>query len=414
MQNHFEKVNQPGFTTRQLRNASWIIFFSILTTGMGQTLVFAILPSLGRRLSIPEIQIGMIFTASSIVFTACSPIWGRASDRLGRKKVVLIGLFGYTAGTLLFASVFWMAMMHWLQGSVLFLTLVVARMLQSSVMSATNPAATAFMADITLPEQRTVGMGKIGAAHNLGALLGPAVAGSLVFISLLAPLYLAALATLIGALVAWKLLPDMKKDSVSEVPTETPSHNVEKASYFDPRYRHYLIVAVLMFTGFAFVQQTLGFYFQDKLLLSPEEAATHVSLVMMASAIMALISQTFIVQRLNLTPKMLLVLGLPIMTVGYLGLLLGSAFEVYFLAMGLVGLGIGMVVPGFTSGASLTVDSHEQGKVAGLLGAAPAIGFIIGPVLGTALYSLDPIYPYLATVVIFIPLSLGVTQLSNR
>lgn len=414
MQNQLEKVNQPELTARQIRNASWIIFFSILTTGMGQTLVFAILPSLGRRLSIPEIQIGLIFTASSIVFTTFSPIWGRASDRLGRKKVVLIGLFGYTAGTLLFASVFWMAMEHWLQGTVLFLSLVVARMLQSSVMSATNPAATAFMADITSPEQRTIGMGKIGAAHNMGALLGPAVAGSLVFISLLAPLYLAALATFIGALAAWKMLPEMERRSSDKEKTEIPLTHTQKASYFDPRYRNYLIVAVLMFTGFAFVQQTLGFYFQDKLALSPEDAAKQVSMVMMASAIMSLISQTFIVQRLNLTPKMLLILGLPIMTLGYFGLLLGGAFDVFFIAMGLVGLGIGMVVPGFTAGASLMVESHEQGKVAGLLGAAPAIGFIIGPVLGTALYSLNPIYPYLATVAIFIPLSLGVTQLSNR
>ena len=93
-------------TKKQFSLSLWIIFIGVLSTGMGQTVVFAILPSLGRDLGLKEFEVGLIITGSSIVYSTFSPIWGRASDRWGRKKIMLVGLFGYTAGTFLFATTF--------------------------------------------------------------------------------------------------------------------------------------------------------------------------------------------------------------------------------------------------------------------------------------------------------------------
>jgi MFS family permease len=66
----------------------------------------------------------------------------------------------------------------------------------------------------------------------------------------------------------------------------------------------------------------------------------------------------------------------------------------YLLSMCILGMGMGLAGPGFMAGASLAVSSEEQGAVAGIAGACPALGFTIGPLLGTYLYSIDGALPY--------------------
>ena len=74
--------------------------------GFAQTVLFAILAPLGREVGLVEVQIGAIISSSSLTLFLVSPLWGRASDLWGRRKILLIGLFGYSVGTVMFASVF--------------------------------------------------------------------------------------------------------------------------------------------------------------------------------------------------------------------------------------------------------------------------------------------------------------------
>ena len=89
------------------RRAQLLIFIAIMATGLGQTVVFAVLGPLGREVALNELQIGIVITCSSIVFSLFSPMWGRRSDRVGRASTMVTGLLGYTAGTVLFATTFW-------------------------------------------------------------------------------------------------------------------------------------------------------------------------------------------------------------------------------------------------------------------------------------------------------------------
>ena len=73
-------------------------------------------------------------------------------------------------------------------------------------------------------------------------------------------------------------------------------------------------------------------------------------------------------------------------------------------AMATLGFGMGLAGPGFMAGASLAVSPQEQGAVAGVAGACGPMGFTIGPLVGTALYQLDPQYPYLFTLIVYVPL----------
>jgi MFS family permease len=92
-------------------------YAGVFAHGMGQTIVMAILPSLGREIHLGEFAIGAIISASSLVFFISSRIWGRISDRWGRKPVILVGLWGYAAGTLVFAALFAAGMQGLLAGS---------------------------------------------------------------------------------------------------------------------------------------------------------------------------------------------------------------------------------------------------------------------------------------------------------
>ncbi|MCY4526244.1 MAG: hypothetical protein OXB89_06510, partial [Anaerolineaceae bacterium] len=83
------------------------------------------------------------------------------------------------------------------------------------------------------------------------------------------------------------------------------------------------------------------------------------------------------------------------------------------LAMALLGLGIGMVQPGFRSAVTFAVEPHEQGAAAGLASSIPAYSYIIGPALGTALYGINPVSPFLLASLVLLA-GIGVLVLHPR
>lgn len=373
---------------------------SIISISMGQFIVFAVLAPLIRAVGLQEYQGGLILSFSSIVFALSSGVWGRLSSIYGRKKVMLIGLMGYSLGTLLFVSGFFAGFELLLSGFALFSALVIARMLQSTLMGATSPATTAYMADITTPEQRVKGMGLIGSAHSLGTILGPAIAAPLIALHLLAPLLAASIITFITAAIVLFWLP---RDTVAASPQKVRigaeiRHTLK--SYFDPRYANLLLIGVLMFMSYAMCQQTLGYLIQDQLMITPEAAASILAKAFIYSAVFSLIAQIGVVSKLKLPASIVLTLGLPLMMVGYLILLQLSEPLDAMIAFSCIGFGFGMAMPGFAAAASLSVSAEEQGSVAGIISGAPALGYILGPTLGSVLYQWESHAPYIASAVL--------------
>ena len=98
-------------TITSTRLATRLVLFSVLATGIGQSMTFTLLAPLGREVGFGEVQIGLIITCSALLFSLTSPFWGRRCDRFGRKPVLLLGLFGYAFGCILFATVFFFGLM---------------------------------------------------------------------------------------------------------------------------------------------------------------------------------------------------------------------------------------------------------------------------------------------------------------
>ena len=374
--------------------------------GMGFTVLFPVLAPLGRELGLQDFQITSIISISSLTVFLSSPHWGRLSDRYGRRRVMLIGVFGFSLGTIIFNAVLNLGLSGWLLGTPLFISLIVARVTHASLMSAGMPAGTAYMADITDVSNRTKGMGAAGAANNIGSILGPALAG-LAVISLLAPLWTIAVLAFLNGLFILKFLPESPHNSGEHRPAR-------RLRYSDPRILPFVIVGVCMFTGFALVQQTMGFRFQDVLGLGPGETAQTFGLAMMCTGAASLFAQLVVVQKLDIKPFTLLRLAMPLLIVAFTLMTFVETQLLLTLAMTFLGFGMGLAGPGFMAGASLAVSPAEQGAVAGVAGSCGPLGFTIGPFVGGLMYQYNPTIPYAFAAGMYVILFIAMFWLVKR
>ena len=359
-----------------------ILILSLMATSIGQSLVFAILPPLGREVNLGELQITSIITLSSLVFAFASRRWGRLSDKLGRKPIIITGLVGYTVGTVIFTSVFYAGLTGVLSGLTLYGVLLLARSSQALVMSATAPTVAAYAADNSSQDKRTSTMAKLGTANSMGTILGPAVSGLLATLGLLAPLYFAGALSATAAILAWRQLPATPRAQITARQTTT------KLRYTDPRIVRYLASAIGLFIGFSGIQQTLGFQLQDKLSLTGIQTAQMTGAALMVSAMLTFTMQVTVMQRLKLKAGQFVRLGLLSALLGALFIANFETFPVLAVGMGFLGVAMGLCMPAISAGASLAVNPEEQGAAAGLVSSCPAIGFIIGPITASFLYQI--------------------------
>jgi MFS family permease len=149
----------------------------------------------------------------------------------------------------------------------------------------------------------------------------------------------------------------------------------------------------------------MGFFFMDVLHIKQDVAPQFILVGQMASSMAALFAQLVVVQRFAISARRLTYLGLAAALVSCTIFLVMGHFGPLVFALALSGLGFGMARPGFTSGASLSVEPHEQGAVAGIIGGASATGFIAGPLIGW-MYEYSPYLPYIFAVVLLAGLAL--------
>ncbi len=363
-----------------------LLFVTLFNSILGLSVLFPILGPLSRELGLSEVQVGLFSTGYALMQFLLSTYWGRQSETLGRKPILLLGIGGFAASFYLFAFVAWLGYQGVLSGVGLFALLLASRLLGGAFSSATLPTAQAYLADITPREARTQSFALLGAAFGLGIIFGPAIGAGLAHFGLLTPvLFSASLAVLNGLFVAW-VLPESRRAG----PSETPP----RLAWNDPRILPLLGVGLAVSLASVAMEQTVAFLYQDRLELSPAQTAQAVGLALVVFGVVGVLVQGVWVRSVRWPPRVLLGLGLLLLLLGYLGLALAQSFLALTASLVLLGLG-SLASPGLTAAFSLAVSDDEQGAVAGLSSAAQALGRMLGPVVGTSLYSLSPAYPYL-------------------
>ena len=103
-----------------------LLFFALLATAMGQSVVMTTLPPLGREVGLTEFQVAFLMSSSALMYAAGNALWSRVGKRKGYRRVLITGLTGYTSGTLVFATVWLSGFQGWLVGTALFIALTAA------------------------------------------------------------------------------------------------------------------------------------------------------------------------------------------------------------------------------------------------------------------------------------------------
>ncbi|MBV9692309.1 MAG: MFS transporter, partial [Alphaproteobacteria bacterium] len=145
-----------------------LLFVSLMCLGAGQSVMFAVLPSLVRRLGLSEFQGSLPFVVSAAIWLFTSSFWGRQSDRFGRKPIILLGLIAFGVSFALFGVFANLGTDKWLAVALAYPLMIAARSLYGIFGSGTSPAAQAYIADRTTREERTRGVATLSAAFGLG------------------------------------------------------------------------------------------------------------------------------------------------------------------------------------------------------------------------------------------------------
>ncbi len=368
------------------RKSLAILMPALIAFSMGQTVLFALAGPVARDIGLSEFQVGMIVASAAVVFVIASPIWGRISDHWGRKRVIVFGLTSYGIVSILFA----LALRSGLDGittaATTFFLLLMLRVTYAALGGGIQPAATGFMADVSSKESRSAAVALIGASFGIGSILGPAAAAALVGFGILAPLYIIAVYGLIMAALSFLLL---------EEPARAVNGNEKTEGFSFRTILPLLMVSFCLYTVFAILQQTAAFYVQDFLQSDSMTAARMTGYCFMTLALAGLLMQGGLIQALKPRPEILLLSGFPIFLIGLWVYGSAGAFWQILVAMGLMGTGFGLVNPGITAAVSLRTSEQTQGQAAGYIQSAASIGFIVGPLLGTGLYQISPVYTVL-------------------
>jgi MFS family permease len=370
-----------------------ILFVCLVCIGLGQSMLFAILPPAARELGIKPVQISIIFATSASFWIFVSPWWGRQSDVWGRRPVVLIGLLGFGLSMALLGTTIALGGSGVLSPAVIWPMLIASRCVFALVGSGTGPASQAYVADRTSVTERAAGVAFVSAAFGVGETVGPAVGGVLASIALTAPLFFTAAMAASSAAVIWKWLPE-------DGPVRKHGESPRRIGWTDRRVTPFLLVTACLQAVRATTVITFALFLQDILHLDAKQAAQQAGFGFVALAASGLVSQLVLIQRLRPTARRMLQAGVPLMLFAFLLLCFGDGLPEYLLALSSLGVGAGLVRPGSAAGASLAVDADEQGAVAGLLGGLTVLGNVFGPVLGTSLYELNPHAPYVLNAVI--------------
>jgi MFS family permease len=281
----------------------------------------------------------------------------------------------------------------------LFLALLGCRILGGLFSSATLPTAQAYIADTTEREERTSGMALVGAAFGLGVVFGPGIGAALSGISLLAPVYFSASFAVINAIFVWIKLPEPRRHAERPKPP--------RLRPLAMRLWPLLLMGVVVSLSSVAMEQTVAFYYQDRLGLGAHDTARTVGIALVFYGVVAVLVQGFLVRRHGASPSRLLRLGLPIAILGFIGLIFAHRFVGLTLALALQGFGQGLALPGVSAALSLGVGDDEQGAAAGLNSSAHALGRMLGPVVGTSLYQIRPEYTYAFSAALLVIASLA-------
>ena len=345
----------PGFGT---------IWTSVAVDLIGWGIVLPILPLYGERFTKSPFTLGLLVATFSVMQLLFAPIWGRVSDRVGRKPVLVVSLAGTAIGSLVMG----LAPSLW----ILFLGRAIDGISGGSIST-----AHAAVTDMAEPGQRARLIGLLGAAFGLGFVAGPAIGGLAALGGRRVPLLVAAAIAGINALVAIKRLPETR-------PLARPVDDEPSAPLSSSMRRLVLVVfvATTAFTGFEATFALLGQRRFDLTIASTSAVFVAIGLLLvffqggMVHPIVARYGELGTVRG-----------GLLLNAAGFVLLVGAQSWWVLVPAVALLTAGQGLLAPALTSLVAGRARHDRRGAVLGVQQSASALARVVGPVVGGFLFA---------------------------
>ncbi|MFT4167382.1 MAG: MFS transporter [Microlunatus sp.] len=385
-----DSAPDPALSAAAPRPQIPLVLAAVFLVYLGQMTLNPVIAPLSREVGLAEWQIGVTISTAAVMVVLTSQLWGRRSQSWGRKPVLVSALALAVVAMTLFAVLAQLGMSAVLTGVPLFLFFVLLRGVGfGTAIAAVPPTAQAYIADVTTDETaRIKGMAGVGAVQGIAMVAGSVVGGLLSALGLLVPLIAVPVLLTAGLLlVGFRLRREPRHELIA-----TPS----RVSPRDPRVWPFLLAGFGMFTALGFIQVITGFIVQDRLGLDAETTGLITGGALLAAGLGMILAQGVIVPRSGWTPPTLLRVGCATALAGFLLLIVDAGPVPLFVSILLIGLGLGIAMPGYTAGSTLLVGRDEQGGLAGLIGATNGLTFVVAPTAGTALYGLGVLLPIIA------------------
>jgi MFS family permease len=392
-----------------------VIFVTVFIDLLGFGIVLPLLPRYAEHFEASDNLLGLLMASFSAMQFLFAPLWGRVSDRVGRRPILILGL----AGSTFFYGLFGYATSLGVNGQLLGLGvlpwLFICR-IAAGIAGATIPTAQAYIADVTGPQERAKGMALIGAAFGIGFTFGPllgwaflpgdaaslagvdsAAAGAAAHsVPSSAPGYVASVLSGLAMLSAIFLLPESLKPGA---PGET--RQWFSVSSFQRAIAHpatALVLFAIFLTTFAFAQ------FESTLSLLTKYlglADNDNYFVFAYVGFILTLSQGLIVRRLvpRVGELIMCRAGTALMTLGLILIGLSGRADsrtMLYAVLPVVVVGFSAVTPSLQSLLSRHTSAADQGGVLGVGQSMSALARILGPWLGMNLKGIDIILPYWA------------------
>jgi MFS family permease len=426
-----EPLHAPAETAAPSnRSALLIVFLVVFIDLLGFGIVLPLLPVIGDSYvnqlitggqtegdnALVGMIVGALMASFSLMQFLGAPIWGRISDRVGRRPILLIGL----VGSVVFYALFGYACtLPVATHAGLALTLLFIARIGQGLAGATIGTAQAVIADSTPPDKRKHGMALIGAAFGIGFTFGPILAAVALisFRSYLGAVgYVAAVLSFIAFVLGWRLLPETRRfDQAPPTTRQWLNWSAARQALRNAAIGPVILTFFLATLGFASFETTLALFLEK--VMRFEKYETY--LVFAYVGLVLMLTQGFLYRKLalRLTETTFMAIGIGLMALGLVGLGIVTCTGEALLPDAVLGLllygalatavvGFAFLTPSAQALISRRTAAHEQGEILGVNQSAAAMARILGPMIGVTLFKLmsPPVLPYVFGAVVLIVL----------
>ena len=389
-----------------------ILFLIVVIDLIGFGIIIPLLPFYAEYYHASPAEVGLVMATYSFTQFLAAPFWGRMSDRVGRKPVLLISLAGASLSYI------------WLGYSETLWALFAARA-AGGFMAGNISTAFAYVADITTRENRAKGMGMIGAAFGLGFIIGPAMGGILagsdpVNADFRSPAFAAAGLSIIAFVLTLTVLKEsLSLETRERLAGQTPQSRRQQfiRAITNPVVTQLLLISFLATFAFAGLEATFAMWSRRQFGWGPEQNGYLFAFVGIVSALI----QGGLIGRLTkrFGEGNLIVQGSIALTLGIFLIPFSQTLPVLVVAMLITAYGFSVISPALSSSLSLQVGDDEQGGMMGVSRSASTLARVAGPANAGLLFSFFgrdwPYYGGALVMAVVVILAIRVsTQISGR